>query len=127
MDLFTTSEKTHCPLFFSLFNSPLMGDILMSRWLRARLYASGEDLASGVMQNQGTASVILIAPNWLDQPWFPDLREMLVAPPWQIPLRRDLCLKQVARYGTPARRCGAFMWGCFRGPRGAKHPTFPSA
>ncbi len=37
------------------------------------------------------ASVILIAPNL---PWFPDLTELLVAPPWPIPIKKDL-LSQV--------------------------------
>lgn len=34
--------------------------------------------------------MILVALNWPNQPWCPDLREMLVAPPWRAPLRRDL-------------------------------------
>ncbi len=41
------------------------------------------------------ASVILTAPNWLNQPWFPDLTELLVALPWPIPVRKDL-LSQVS-------------------------------
>ncbi len=40
------------------------------------------------------ALVTLIAPNWSNQPWFPDLTELLVALPWPIPIRRDL-LSQV--------------------------------
>ncbi len=38
--------------------------------------------------------VILIAPNWPNQPWFPDLTELLIAPPWPIPVRKDM-LSQV--------------------------------
>ncbi|KAI2645714.1 ORF V: Enzymatic polyprotein [Labeo rohita] len=34
--------------------------------------------------------VLLIAPYWLNRPWFPDLLELLAAPPWPFPLRRDL-------------------------------------
>ncbi len=40
------------------------------------------------------ALVTLIDPNWPNQPWFPDLTELLVARPWPIPIRRDL-LSQV--------------------------------
>lgn len=29
-------------------------------------------------------TVLLVAPNWPNQPWFPELREVLVAPPWLI-------------------------------------------
>ncbi len=36
------------------------------------------------------ASVLLIAPNWSNQPWIPDLTELLVAPPWPIPIRKDM-------------------------------------
>ncbi len=39
VDLFTTSENVHCPLFFSLSHSPLKGDALTSHWPAARLYA----------------------------------------------------------------------------------------
>ncbi len=36
------------------------------------------------------ASVMLIAPNWPNQPWFLDLTDMLVVPFWPIPIRKDL-------------------------------------
>ncbi len=61
VDLFATSENAHCPSFFSLSHSPLEGDALTARWPTARLYAfplsSDQDIASGVMQDQGGASV----------------------------------------------------------------------
>lgn len=51
MDLFVTSENTHCPLFFLLSHSPLMGGALTkSQTLRV---PSGKDFASGVMQKGG--------------------------------------------------------------------------
>ncbi len=34
--------------------------------------------------------MILIAPNWPNQLWFPDQTELLVASPWPIPVRNDL-------------------------------------
>ncbi len=81
VDLFATSENAHCPLFFSLSHSPLKGDALTAHWPAARLYAFPPIKIS---------SVILIAPNWPNQPWFPDLTELLIAPPWPIPIRRDM-------------------------------------
>ncbi len=84
VDLFTTSKNAHCPLFFSLSHSPLKGDALTSHWPAARLYAFPPinilPLVLCKIREEG-ASVILIAPNWPDQPWFPDLTELLVALP----------------------------------------------
>ncbi len=83
VDLFATSEKALCPLFFSLSHSPLEGDALTSCWPAARLYAfhSIQILPLVLYKiRKERASVILIAPNL---PWFPDLTELLVADPHQ--------------------------------------------
>ncbi len=76
VDLFTTSTNAHCPLFFSLSHSPLKGDALTSHWPAARLYAFPTinilPLVLCKTREKG-ASVILIASNWLDQPWLLDL------------------------------------------------------
>nr|XP_055041699.1 uncharacterized protein LOC129429202 [Misgurnus anguillicaudatus] len=97
IDLFATSENTHCPLFFSLTDAPLQGEALTSRWPKVSLYAFPPikliPLVLCKIREEG-ATVILVAPDWPNQPWYPDLREMLISPPWQIPLRRDL-LSQV--------------------------------
>ncbi len=45
--------------------------------------------------------------NWPNQPWFPELVELLTAAPWSIPLRRDL----LSRCGTPVRSYGTCMFG----------------
>ena len=93
VDLFATSENTHCQAFFSLSHSPLPGDALTSRWPEARLYAFPPVKILPMVLckiRKERASVILVAPNWPNQPWFADLRELVVAPPWQIPLRKDL-------------------------------------
>ncbi len=34
--------------------------------------------------------VLLVAPYWPNRTWFPELMLLAIAPPWQIPLRRDL-------------------------------------
>ncbi len=84
VDLFTTSENAHCPSFFSLSHSPLEGDALTARWPTARLYAFPPIKILPLVLckiREERASVILIAPNWPNQPWFPDLTELLIAPP----------------------------------------------
>ncbi len=59
VDLFTTSENAHCPLFFSLSHSPLKGDALTSALAssQALCISSDQNIATGVMQDQGGASV----------------------------------------------------------------------
>ncbi len=97
VDLFATSENAHCPSFFSLSHSPLEGDALTARWPTARLYAFPPIKILPLVLckiREERASVILIAPNWPNQPWFPDLTELLIAPPWPIPVRKDM-LSQV--------------------------------
>lgn len=90
VDLFATSENVNCLVFFSLSHSPMSGDALTSSWQRARLYVfpSGEDFASGVMQNQGGESICDSHCSKLAEPAM--VSEMLTAAPWRIPLRRDL-------------------------------------
>ncbi len=84
VDLFATSKNAHCPSFFSLSHSPLEGDALTARWPTARLYAFPPIKILPLVLckiREERASVILIAPNWPNQPWFPDLTELLIAPP----------------------------------------------
>ncbi len=58
---------------------------------QALCVSSDQNIASGVMQDQGGASVSdTHSPELAEQPWFPDLTELLVAPPWPIPVRRDM-------------------------------------
>ena len=93
VDLFATSENAHCPLFFSLSHAPLAGDTLTLRWPRARLYTFPPVKILPLVLckiREERASVILVAPNWPKQPWFPDLRELLAAPPWRIPVSKNL-------------------------------------
>ncbi|KAI2643992.1 Transposon Ty3-I Gag-Pol polyprotein [Labeo rohita] len=53
-----------------------------------------QDLAAGVMKDQGGEDFCdTRSPNWLNQPWFSDLAELLVAPPWPIPSGRICYLK----------------------------------
>ncbi len=34
--------------------------------------------------------ILLVVPYWLTRTWFPELMLLVTAPPWQIPLRKDL-------------------------------------
>ncbi len=49
--------------------------------------SSDQDIATGALCKirQERASVLLIAPNWPNQPCFPDLTELLEAPPCRVP------------------------------------------
>ncbi len=67
------------------------------------------------------ALVILTAPNWPNQPWSPDLTELLVAPPCPIPSGRIFCyLKWAVWCGNRTWSCGVFMYSCFGDIRGAE-------
>ncbi len=60
VDLFATSENAHCPLFFSLSHSPLEGDALTAHWpagSQTLCVSSDQNIASGVMQDQGGAGI----------------------------------------------------------------------
>ncbi len=41
--------------------------------------------------------ILLVAPYWPTRTWFPELMLLMTAPPWQIPLRKDLLTQ---RWGT---------------------------
>ncbi|MGL5102339.1 MAG: hypothetical protein ACRC6N_07310 [Plesiomonas sp.] len=93
MDQFATSENAHCPLYFTLTHSSMESDALTVRWPDDRLYAFPLVKILPLVLckiREETAMVILVAPFWPNQPWFPDLSELLTEPQWRIPLRRDL-------------------------------------
>ncbi len=87
--------EQECTLPVVLLPVPLPAerDVLTAHWLAARLYAFPPIKILPLVLckiREERVSVILIAPNWLNQPWFPDLTELLAAPPWPIPVRRDM-------------------------------------
>ncbi len=71
-----------------------------------RYRCTGMQLASGLTQyafppvrllaqtlckvREDEEQVLLVAPYWPNRTWFPELMLLATAPPWQIPLRRDL-------------------------------------
>ncbi len=48
--------------------------------------------------------VLLVAPYWPNQTWFPELMLLATAPPWQISLRRDLSFSERGHPLAPASR-----------------------
>ncbi len=47
--------------------------------------------------------VLLVAPHWPTRTWFPELISLATAPPWHIPLKKDL-LSRARHHMTPASR-----------------------
>ncbi len=56
---------------------------------------TGTQLASGFTQvcvspSEDEEQVLLVAPHWPTRTWFPEVNSLATAPPWRIPLRKDL-------------------------------------
>ncbi len=94
VDLFASSESSHCQLYFSLTEGPLGTDALAHSWPRAlRKYAfpTVSLLAQTLCKlREDEEQVLLVAPHWPTRTWFPELISLATAPPWRIPLRKDL-------------------------------------
>ena len=88
VDLFASEENTHCPIFFSKSD-----DALAQTWPSRALYAFPPvSLLPQVLQRirETSHSVLLIAPRWEGQTWFPELTQLSQTAPWPIPVRADL-------------------------------------
>ncbi len=94
VDLFATPESSHCQLYFSLTEGLLGTDALAHSWPRAlRKYAFPplSLLAQTLCKlREDEEQVLLVAPHWPTRTWFPELISLTTAPPWRIPLRKDL-------------------------------------
>ncbi len=121
VDLFTSRETTHCPLWFSLMHpAPLGLDAMVQTWPRLRLYAFPPiALLPGVLERvrkdgsiAGSHSLLLVAPFWPARVWFSDIMSLLAGQPWQIPLRRDLLSQAGGTIFTLGQSCG----NCGSGP-----------
>ena len=69
-------------------------DVMMQSWDSMQAYAFPpfgllHRVLSKVRQSRGL-ELTLLAPFWLQHPWFPDLLELLVAVPVFLPQQRDL-------------------------------------
>ena len=88
VDLFASHENAHCPAFFSKTDSALS-----QRWPRCPLYAFPPvSLLPQVLERvrKTKCPVLLVAPFWKNQAWFPVLMQLADIAPWPVPLRRDL-------------------------------------
>ena len=94
IDLFASPETAHCQLFYSLTGGTLGTDALAISWPRGlRKYAFPPvsllaQLLCKVREDE--EQVLLVAPYWPTRTWFSDLTLLATAPPWPIPLRKDL-------------------------------------
>ena len=88
IDLFAASENAQCQRFFSKRE-----DALAQTWPSVPLYAFPPiSMLPQVLARirETNCAVLLIAPRWENQTWFPELMRLADAAPWPIPVRRDL-------------------------------------
>ena len=88
VDLFAPQENAHCQEFFSKSRSALA-----HVWPRRPLYAFPPvSLLPQVIERirEEGCSVLLVAPFWKNQPWFPAVMQLASTAPWPVPVRRDL-------------------------------------
>ncbi len=94
VDLFASPDTSHCQLFFSLSEGTLGTDALACSWprgLRKYAFPPVSLLAQTLCKvREDEEQVLLVAPYLPNRTWFPELMLLATAPPWQIPLRRDL-------------------------------------
>ncbi len=94
VDLFASLETSHCQLFYSLTEGTLGSDALahsLPQGLRKYAFAPVSLLAQTLCKvREEEEQIPLVAPYWPTRTWFPELMLLVTAPPWQIPLRKDL-------------------------------------
>ncbi len=94
VDLFASPESSHCQLYFSLTEGPLGTDALACSWpraLRKYVFPPVSLHAQTLCKlREDEEQVLLVAPHWPTRTWFPELNSLATAPPWRIPLRKDL-------------------------------------
>ncbi len=95
VDLFASLETSHCQLFYSLTEGTLgTADALAHSWprgLRKYAFPPVSLLAQTLCKvREEEEQILLVAPYWPTRTWFTELMLLVTAPPWQIPLRKDL-------------------------------------
>ncbi len=103
VDLFASLETSHCQLFFSLTEGTLGTDALAHSWprgLRKYAFPPVSLLAQTLCKiREDEEQVLLVALYWPTRTWFPELMLLVTAPPWQIPLRKDLLTQRRGTLG----------------------------
>ncbi len=123
VDLFASLETSHCQLFFSLTEGTLGTDALAHSWprgLRKYAFPPVSLLAQTLCKiREDEEQVLLVAPYWPTRTWFPELMLLVTAPPWQIPLRKDLLTQRRGTLWHP-RPDLCFMSGPWTGRGGSR-------
>ncbi len=92
--LFASLETSLASLFYSLTEGTLGTDALAHSWprgLRKYAFPPVSLLAQTLCKvREEEEQILLVAPYWPTRTWFPELMLLVTAPPWQIPLRKDL-------------------------------------
>ncbi|XP_073675941.1 uncharacterized protein [Garra rufa] len=85
VDLFASQDNAHCPEFFSKSK-----DALAHVWPLPPLYAFPPiSFLPQVIERikEDGCSVLLVAPFWENQPWFPALMQLTSTAPWPVPVK----------------------------------------
>ena len=104
VDMFATLSNPHLPRFMSPIPEPraLAVDALSQDWQGRSMYMFPPfPLLNKVMlklRSTQVAEVILVAPWWPSQPWFPHLLRLCVEHPLVFPYRWDLLSQQDQKY-----------------------------
>ncbi len=106
VDIFATQENTHCPLWYSMVGprGPLGVDALANKWPPVLLYAfTPFPLLPAVLAKVRMlkAKVLLVAPDWPQQSWMPDLIALLRGSPWRLPVRQDMLSQAQGQISLP--------------------------
>ena len=116
VDMFATLSNSHLPRFMSPVPEPraLAVDSLSQDWQGRSMYMfSPFPLLNRVMQklrSTQAAEVILVAPWWPSQPWFPHLLHLCVEHPLTLPFRQDLLSQQDQKYLSDGKSFHLHAW-----------------
>ena len=97
VDMFATLSNSHLPRFMSPIPEPraLAVDALSQDWQGRSMYMFPPfPLLMQKLRSTQVAEVILVAPWWPSQSWFPHLLPLCVEHPLVLPYRRDLLSQQ---------------------------------
>ncbi len=112
VDLFASRLTTQCPVFFSWQPDPYAAatDAFLQVWTYANPPWNLVGRVAAQAQAQ-QASMVLVAPVWWTQPWYPILLEMMVDAPHLIPPQRQATSRsqmrtpQLAAWPIPGKKC----------------------
>ena len=116
IDMFATLSNSHLPRFMSPVPEPraLAVDALSQDWQGRSMYMFPPfPLLSKVMQklrSTQVAEVILVAPWWPSQSWFPHLLRLCVEHPLVLPYRRNLLSQQDQKYISDRKSYHLHVW-----------------